>query len=79
MAASTTLLTDAGTMITNGPSAATVTKAAGTTDEIDYVGMLQQYQNALKELKNLLTNLKNATDSGDGNLTTINNDLSTLS
>lgn len=78
MAASTTLLTDAATMVSNGPTAATATKAAGTP-EIDYVGMLQLYRDSLDSIKLALTQLKNSTDGADPNLTTINNDLLTFS
>lgn len=78
MPASTNLITDAATMITNGPSAATATKAAGTANEQDMVGHLQLYSLKLKECQQLLTQMKLATDSGDPNLTTINNALLTL-
>lgn len=79
MAASITLITDAGTMITNGPTAATIANAAGTTKELDYVGMLYQYQARLKETKQTLTALKNVTDAADPNLTILNDDLLTFS
>lgn len=80
MAASTTLLTDAQTMITNGPTANTVAAAQAAAGPIqDYVGNLYLLQVKYKECKKLLTDIKAATDAGDGNLTTINNDLLTFS
>jgi hypothetical protein len=84
MPASTALLTDSATMIAAGPSATTAANAASGTlsgggGPLDYVGMLQLYRDKLKELKALLTELKTVTDSGDSNLTTINNALLTLS
>ena len=45
---------------------------------IDYVGMLEGYRTKLKETKLLLLQLQNVTDANDGNLTTIQNDLLTL-
>ena len=80
MAASTTLITDANSMITTGPSANTVAKAIAAGGPIqDYVGNLYLYLRKLQECNYLLGQLKNATDAGDGLLTTINNDLATLS
>lgn len=79
MAASTTLITDANTMIANGPSAATAAKAIAAAGPIqDYVGNQYLYLRKLQECNYLLNQMKNATDSGDGNLTTINNALLTL-
>lgn len=79
MSASTTLLTDAATMIANGPTAATAAAAAGTTNGIDYIGTLYQVQARLKELKVVYNALISVTNGSDPNLTILNNDLLTIS
>lgn len=91
MPASTQLLTDAATMITNGPTAATAANAAsGTTTfapspyapggaPADYVGLLDLYKTKLKEVKLLAQELKTITDGADPNATTLANALLTLS
>lgn len=80
MSASTTLITDANSMIATGPTTLTIAKAIASTGPIqDYVGNLYLYLRGLQQCNYLLGQLKNGTDASDPNLTTINNDLLTLS
>lgn len=74
MAASTQLLTDIQTCITNGPTALTQTAAINATGPIiDPVGSLYLIQTKLKETKVLLNALISVQDAGDGNKTTLQN------
>lgn len=78
MAASTTIITDLAGLA--APTAASTANAIAASGQIiDLVGMQKQALEAAKELKTLLTALKTAYDASDPNLTTINNDLSSLS
>ena len=80
MSASTTLLTDAQTMITNGATAATTGDAIAAGGPImDYLGMQKLYQVKLKEIKYILQKMYLVTDSGDPNYTTLANDILTFS
>lgn len=87
MAASTTLITDAETLISNGPSTKTQDNANSglasasypSAGIVDYLGMLKNYRDTLKSLKLLLTELDNITDAADPNKTDIENALLTLS
>ena len=84
------MLGDSATMITNGPSALTAANAASGTfaaatspylpggAPADYVGLLDLLRTKEKEVKLLLQELKAITDSGDTNLTLINNGLTAL-
>lgn len=87
MSASTALITDAGTMITNGPTATTSANAASGLSSAsypsagicDYPGLLVEYRDRLKSIKELLTMLHNITDGSDPNATIMANALLTLS
>lgn len=80
MAASTQLVTDANSMLSNGVTANTAALAIAAAGPIqDMVGNQNLYKAKLLELKYLLGQMKNATDAGDPNLTLINNALLTLS
>ncbi|HTY84211.1 MAG TPA: hypothetical protein VMB19_08325 [Silvibacterium sp.] len=74
--------TPSTTIVTNLKNAATPTantlKAANAAG-IDANGMLALAQSKALELKTCLTLLARATDGADGNLTTINNILASLS
>ena len=74
-----TLIADANTMISNGPTAATQAASIAAAGPIqDMVAHQNLYKLKLQELKILLTAMKAATDSSDPNLTTINSDLATI-
>lgn len=86
MPASSALLTDIDAMIAAGPDATTQANAnsgksaaaypsAGITD---YQGMLNLAKLKLAELAELYTMLYNITDSGDGNYSTLADDILTL-
>ncbi len=66
MSASTNLLADAQTVITNGPNAATVALAIAQAGPIaDYVGISKLVLLKLQEAKILLTAINSITASGD--------------
>ncbi|MDE1971396.1 MAG: hypothetical protein KGI50_07525 [Patescibacteria group bacterium] len=79
MANSTHVITDMSTVVSNGPSAATSSKAAGTADEMDYIGNTNLLRDEFKRIANLLTLVINVTDASDPSLTTLNNILATFS
>lgn len=80
MAAADSYLDDIGTVITNGPAAATVAAAIAAAGPInDYVGNSYSLQLHLREAKVQLTLVKSVTDSGDtANLALINKLLAAL-
>jgi hypothetical protein len=79
MSATTAMLTDIGTVITNGPGAttiATVTAAAGPN--FDYKGMIELIKLKAQDLSVMISAVKSATDGSDSNLTNINKLLATI-
>jgi len=79
MAASTALITDANSMITNGDTVLTTAKSQAAAGPIqDLTGNRYLYLRKLQECNYLLNEMKKATDASDPNLTIINNDLATL-
>ena len=80
MPASTTLITDANTMITNGSTAATLANSINPADKIqDVPGGQVLILNSLKQLKTLYVLIQSVTDAGDPNYSTLTNDILTLS
>lgn len=79
MPASSSLIVDMGTVLSNGPTAATAALAIRAAGPIqDYAGNTQVAQQKLKEASATMTQTKAATDSGDSNLTNINKILAAL-
>lgn len=79
MPASTNLIGDMGSVVTNGPNAATIALAIAPAGPImDYPGNTNLMLLNFKEASNLLTAVKGVTDAGDGNLTNINAVLAAL-
>lgn len=73
MPKSTALLTDLGTVITNGPSATTQANAIAAAGPIqDYIGMCYLLKGKFQEAAVLLTQVKGVIDSGDTILTQVN-------
>lgn len=72
MGASTALITDMTSVITNGPNAASLAKAINPTGPImDYQGNCRLSLLKLQEAERLLTLLISVTDSGDASKTTL--------
>lgn len=75
MAASTQLITDSNTVVTNGPNAATQAKSIAQAGPImDYVGLTKQLVLKLQEVQQLQALIVSGTDATDStNLTLLNN------
>ena len=79
MSASTQLLTDAKSIITNGPAAVTKANSIAAAGPImDYVGLSQSVLTNLQGADVLLNKVKTDTDGSDANLTNINAILAAL-
>lgn len=78
--ASTAIVTDLGSLVTNGPNAATLAKAIAAAGPItDVKGMAELAKSKAKELYVLVNAIKSATDSSDStNLTLIQGVLDSL-
>lgn len=80
LAASSQVITDIGTVISTGPTAATSAKAIAASGPImDYIGNTKEVLLKFQEANTLLQLVIAATDASDPNLTTLNNILTTLS
>lgn len=80
MVASTQVITDSGTVISNGPTAATAAASIAAAGPInDYIGNCKLLQEKFYEAKQLLALIISATDAADPSLATLQNIQLTLS